>query len=596
MPEYAFELETAAPTRDRPDPAGGPDSAAERRLRGRRLWRLRRSPHRGKLAHSGLPKLVAHVLENRGVGTAAEAQAFLGGRPTSFGDPTLLPGFAAALRLLRGALREGRLVSVYGDFDVDGISSTAILTRSLRDLGGRVLPYIPNREREGYGLNTRAIDSLADRGVEVLVTCDCGTSSLAEVEHARSLGLDVVVVDHHLPPPHLPEATALINPKLPQARYPFQEYATGGVAYRLAECLYESMRRLFPSQRYLPLAALATVADMVPLLGENRELVRRGLAALAATESPGLRALMAAAGIEPAAVGSEAVAFSLAPRINAAGRLADARLALDLLLTEDKDEASSLAASLDALNRERQRLTLAAQARAQELLEKQPDAPLLLVGDAAFHQGIIGLVASRLVEFYGRPAVVYQRGESESRGSCRSIPEYDITAGLRSCAALFQRYGGHRQAAGFTIENGRLEELHERLLEHASRALQGVPLEPSLEIDAEWPLNALRSQEIVWLGKLQPHGSGNPDVMLLSRGVRVTDARPVGEGGRHLRLKLRQGNAGWPAIAFDWGEEAPRPGALLDVVFGLARDRLGPRDSEGAAALQLTVLDMAPSA
>lgn len=557
-------------------------------------WRLRRSPLRGRLAHSGLPKLISLVLENRGIGSTVEAQRFLGGRETRFGDPAALPGFESALAILRAALREGALISVYGDFDADGITSTAILTETLRDLGGRVLPYIPNREREGYGLNLRAIDSLADRGVEVLVTCDCGTSSVREVEYAEGLGIRVVVIDHHLPPHALPQADALVNPKLPTSGYGFIDYSTAGLAFRLAEALYAVARRPFPEPRYAELAALGTVADMVPLLGENRELVRRGLTAIAGTQRPGLRALIDVAGYQPKEITSEAIAFGLAPRLNAAGRLSDARLALDLLLTQEEGTALTLAANIDALNRERQRMTLEAQAVARELVEARPETPILIVGDPGFHQGIIGLVASRLVEAFGRPAAVYQLGDAASRGSCRSIFEYDITAGLRACGDLFERYGGHRQAGGFTIRSDRLAEMEARLTEHAADALEGVDLRPKLEIDAEWPLSDLRSQEIRWMGKLAPFGQGNPDVTLLSRSVTVVDSKEVGEEGRHLRLKLRQGNVVWPAIAFGWEGEVPAEGSLVDIVYSLSADRFGP--SENGGALQLGLLDLRPSA
>jgi single-stranded-DNA-specific exonuclease len=564
------------------------------RLRGRKRWRLRSTPLRGRLAHSGLPKLVAQVLENRGIGSMSEAQRFLGGRDTPLGDSSLLPGFEDALRLLTDAVDAGTPVSVYGDFDVDGITSTAILTETLRDLGGEVLPYIPHREREGYGLNLRAIDYLADRGVGVLMTCDCGTTSIAEVEHARSLGMEVIVVDHHLPPALLPDTPALINPKLPQGRYRFLDYATAGIAFRLAEALYDSSRRAFPEDRYVELAALGTVADMVPLLDENRELVRRGLDAVTRTQRPGLKALIEVSGLKAKSVTSESIAFSLAPRLNAAGRLADARLALELLLTQEEGTARSLAGSIDALNKERQQMTLEAQERARQMLEAAPDAPLTLVGHDAFHQGIIGLVASRLVESFGRPAVVYQRGESESRGSCRSIVEYDITSGLRSCGELFERYGGHKQAGGFTIRNDRLEELEVRLLDHAGTALAGYDLTPTLDIDAEWPLNELRSQEIRWLGKLEPFGQANPEATLLSRNVLVSEARTVGEDGQHLRLKLKAGPVVWPAIAFRWEGELPQEGSRIDVVYSLSADRYGPSDNGGA--LQLSVLDIAVQA
>jgi single-stranded-DNA-specific exonuclease len=523
----------------------------------------------------------------------AEAQRFLGGKETPLGNPSALPGFDSALGLLRNAVRDGRPISVYGDFDVDGITSTTILTETLRDLGAEVLPYIPNREREGYGLNLRAIDYLADRGIRTLVTCDCGTSSIAEVEHARELGLEVIVVDHHLPPSALPEADALVNPKLPQGEYPFIDYSTAGVAYRLAEALYGVHRRSFPEQRYVELAAIGTVADMVPLLGENRELVRRGLAAVTQTQRPGLLALIGVAGLKAKEVTAESIAFSLAPRINASGRLADARLALDMLLTDEEGTALTLAETINALNKDRQRLTLEAQSLARKIVENRPETPLLIVGSEGFHQGIIGLVASRLVEAFGRPAVVMQQGDGESRGSCRSIAAYDITAGLRACADLFERYGGHRQAGGFTVRNNHLAALEERMVEHAAAALDGYDLTPSLDIDAEWALSSLRSQEIRWLARLQPHGQGNPDPLFLSRDVTVVEAKGVGEDNRHLKLKLRNGPVIWPAISFGWEGEMPAEGSQVDLVYSLSADRYGPTDQGGA--LQLTVVDLALS-
>jgi single-stranded-DNA-specific exonuclease len=413
------------------------------------------------------------------------------------------------------------------------------------------------------------------------------------VERARSLGVDVIVVDHHLPPAELPDTSALINPKLPDGRYRFIDYSTAGIAFRLAGALYESALRAFPEARYAELAALGTVADMVPLLEENREVVRRGLEAIAVTERPGLRALISVSGLKPKDVTSESIAFSLAPRINAAGRLADARMALEMLLTDEEGTALSLAANIDALNRERQRMTHEAQEMARVMVESRPDVPLIVTGHEDFHQGIIGLVASRLVETFGRPAVVYQKGAAESRGSCRSITEYDITNGLRSCGELFERFGGHHQAAGFTIRNDRLDALEAALVEHAGQQLAGFDLTPTLDIDAEWPLADLRSQEIKWMNKLQPFGQGNPEVSLLSRNVLVADAKLVGQDGRHLRLRLKSGNVTWPAICFNHESACPEPGSQIDLVYSLSSDRYGP--VEGGGALQLTVLDFAPS-
>ena len=587
--EYTFDLSTAIPE----ILPTGSIAQSDAVQGGRKRWLLRESPHRGRLAHAGLPAVVARVLENRGVSSPAEAQIFLGGKAVALCDSSTIPNFPAALRILATAIEERRLVCVYGDFDVDGITSTAILTETVGDLGGVVLPYIPNRATEGYGLNNAAIESLADRGVEVLVTCDCGTTSTAEIERARGLGLEVVVVDHHVPPAHLPDASALVNPKLRAADKSMPEYASGALAFRLAEALYDAARRPFPENRYLELAALATVADMVPLTGENRELLRRGLEALAKTERPGLRALMEVSGIAPKSVSAEAIGFGLAPRLNATGRLADARLALDLLLTKEEPVAAELAATIDSLNKERQRITREAEELARGIAAKQGDVPLTLLGHPDLHPGVVGLVASRLVELYARPAVVYQQGADESRASCRSIPQYDIVDGLRACGDLFERYGGHSQAGGFTIRNDRLEELQERLLEHAAGVLQGLELAPVLEIDAEWPLQDLRSQEIKWLNKLQPHGMANPDAVFLSRGLTVADASLVGEDKRHLKLKLRGGPVVWPAIAFRWDQDKPAIGQQIDAVFSISADRYG--SSSAGGSLQLNVLDLAPT-
>jgi single-stranded-DNA-specific exonuclease len=595
LPEYVFATQLDQLTATRSLSSPGVESGAAV-TGGRKHWRVRTSPFAGRLAHIGLPELVARVLEVRGIGTKRDAEAFLGGREEPRVDPFLIPGFEMAVRRLRRAVQDCEAVAVYGDFDVDGITATATLTETLNDLGAHARPYIPHREREGYGLNRIAIDVLARDGIRVLVTCDCGTSSVSEVQRARDLGLDVIVVDHHLPPAVLPEATALLNPKLRGSEYGFPEYCSAGLAFRLAGALYEACGRSFPEGRYLDLATLGTIADVVPLLGENRDLVRRGLAAVGDSSRPGLQALMAVAGVKPKQVSAESVAFALAPRLNAAGRLADARLALDLLMAADETTAMTLAEQIDGLNRERQRLTREGQAAAEAMFSEKADLPIAVVGHADFNKGIVGLIASRLVEVFGRPAAVYQIGTEESRGSCRSIAPYDIVAGLESCGDIFERYGGHHQAAGFTISNRNLDALEERLAKHAGQALAGYDLAPSLEIDAEWPLASLRAQEIRFLGKLAPHGAGNPEVTLLSRGVTVVESRNLGDSNQHLRLRLKAGNVTWSAIAFNQPCEAPTAGARVDVVYSLSADRYGPAFEGNGGALQLLVQDFVASA
>jgi single-stranded-DNA-specific exonuclease len=558
-----------------------------------RRWRVRPQTSGNPLAHQGLPDLVALILQLRGIRTKAEAQIFLGGRDLPQRDLYLLPGMREAIARLRQAIKDKESVTVYGDFDVDGITSTATLTESINDLGGCARPYIPNREREGYGLNLRAIESLARSGTSIIVTCDCGTTNLTEIRRARELGMDVIVVDHHTTPPLLPPAAALVNPKLPESGYPFSEYATAGLAYRLAGLLYEACGRSFPSERYLDLAALGTVADLVPLVDENRAIVSQGLDALARTTRPGVAALMRVAGIAPREVSSQAIAFALAPRLNAAGRLDDAVMALELLMTEDERRAETLATLVDDLNRQRQEMTREAEKLARDLTAGRPDVPLTFVGHESFHQGVVGLVASRLVEMFGRPAVVFQAGSELSRGSCRSIAEYDIVGGLRACAELFERFGGHRQAGGFTIRNDRLAELEERLIGHAAGVLAGTELGPFVDVDAEWELARVRGQEIKWLGRLEPYGMANPEPTLLSRDVQVLDAWTVGEDGRHLRLKLRDGAVTWSGILFGWEGEVPPAGSRADVVYSFSTDRYGPRYEGDGGAMQLSLADLA---
>jgi single-stranded-DNA-specific exonuclease len=398
-------------------------------------------------------------------------------------------------------------VTVCGDFDVDGITSTATITEAVNDLVA-ARSYIPNREREGYGLNKAAIESIAAAGTKVLVTCDCGTTNVAEIGRARELGLDVLVLDHHTPPDRLPNATALVNPKLPSSRYLFSEYATAGLAYRFAGALYEACGRSFPDERYLDLAALGTVADLVPLVDENREIVRRGLSAVAGTSRPGVAALMSVAGIDAKQISARAIGFTLGPRLNAAGRLQDAGMALELLMTRDEARAwswqpawtrSTASARHDARG----------EALALEMTSGRATLPLSMVGAREFHQGIVGLVASPRggVRPSGRRV---PDGRRVQRGSCRSIPEYDIVSGLKACGDLFERYGGHRQAGGFTIRNSRLPELEERMVAHAAQALAGVTLGPVLDIARVGPEQRARSGTVAGQAGALRHGQPEP--------------------------------------------------------------------------------------
>jgi single-stranded-DNA-specific exonuclease len=554
-----------------------------------RRWHLRGRFPDGELADAPHQPLIRHLLWHRGFRDAGEVSAFIEARDPG-NDPLLLPDVETAVARLRRAIDGGELIAVYGDFDVDGVTASAILIEAISELGGRVVPYIPDRFGEGYGVNSAAIESLANDGVTLIVTADCGTSSVAEIELARRRRVDTIIVDHHTVPPVLPPAVAIINPKRKDATYPETELSSGGLALRVTQLLYEASGRTLDAERYLDMVALSTVCDMAPLRGENRWLVREGLRALAKARRPGLRQLFEASGCEPAHVTADTIGYVLGPRLNAAGRLAHARLSLDLLLEPDEGVARELALRLCDLNAQRQKATAGAMELAKGLVAEQPAGqPLIFIGHEAIPSGIVGLVAGRLMEEHHRPTVVYERGETTSRASCRSIPEFDITGALRNVASLMVRFGGHRAAAGFTIENENLEALRESLLQQAGEALTGVDLTPLIEVDAAIPLGRVNGDLVRSLSSMAPFGIGNPEPVFLSRGLEVRDVRVIGEDSKHLRLQLRDGRVTWPAVAFGFGESELETGHKLDVVYTFSADR------GGDGALELRVADFAPS-
>lgn len=570
---------------------------------GARHWRLRGRFPEGELASAPYPPLVRHLLWHRGIRTVIEATAFMDPSHADANDPLLLPDAQPALDRLQQAIRNDELIAVYGDFDVDGVTASAILIEGLRGLGARVEPYLPDRFSEGYGVNNAAIDTLAKSGARVMITADCGTSSIDEIAHATSLGVDTIIADHHTVPPQLPAALAVVNPKRADNRYPETELASGGLTFKLMSALYDAMGRHYDADKYLDLVALSTVCDMAPLRGENRILVQRGLAALAHTQRPGLTALMEAAGVEAARVDADSIGYALGPRLNAAGRLAHARMALDLLLERDPSTAMTRAFELTALNKQRQDATAAALKLARDLLaEEDQGAPLIFIGHCDIPSGIVGLVAGRLTEHHHRPSVVYERGETTSRASCRSIPEFDITAALRRHGELMVRFGGHRAAAGFTVENDNLPALKEAMLAEAARDLADVDLTPVIDIDAAIPLSRVKGELIRQISRMAPFGQENPTPTFLSRNLEIVDVKIIGDEGHHLRLRLKDDQTGvrpggrvtWPAIAFGVGADNietmnPQPGQHYDVVYSFSADR----GSNGG--LELMVQDLAPS-
>lgn len=545
-------------------------------------------------AWAGVPNLLVQLLYNRRI--APEwARQFLEGGELGY-DPLgaqPLLGMREAVDRLTRAIEKGERIAVFGDFDADGVTATVLLVQVLAGLGAQVEPYIPHRVDEGYGLNIDALRSLYKRGVRAVVTVDCGIRSLQEVAAAEP-HLSLIVTDHHEPGRHLPPATAVINPKQPGCPYPFKGLAGVGVAFKLAQALLRAMeshaaRAGLSAESLLDLVALGTVSDLAPLLGENRLLVRRGLAVLNESARPGVEALMANAGLRRGQVDATAIGFRLGPRLNAAGRLESAMVAYDLLAGRDPLQARAGAAQLGEMNRLRQELTEATFAEAEaQVQERDPAAPLLFVAGESFNPGIVGLAASRLAEAHYRPAVVVELGDEESRGSCRSIREFHITEALDLCQDLLVRHGGHAAAAGFTVATRNLEELRRRLLEIAAERLDGADLRPELQIDAELPLEEVDWATLELLQQMEPCGVDNPLPVLLSRGVPVTGVRPVGSDGKHLRLTLRDGRrVSWDAMFWRQGERAGDIPGRIDVAYTLEA-----HDWNGTRRLQLNVQDL----
>ena len=553
---------------------------------------------RARLSH--IHPLIVQILYNRGVSDPEEADAFLNG-VGRFSDPFRMLGVRRAVDRIRDALRGGERIVVYGDFDADGVTATALLVQALTALGGEAVPYIPHRVDEGYGLNCDALDKVAAAGARVVITVDCGIRSPEEVAYGKDLGLDMIVTDHHSIGPGLPPALAVINPKQPGDPYPFKDLAGVGIAFKLAQALLIAEQREplgrsavgLEERDLLDLVALGTVADLAPLIGENRALVQRGLVELNRPRRPGIQAMLAEAGIEPGRVDATAIGFVLGPRINAAGRLDTAQHSYDLLTAADVLTAKGLAERLSQLNRERQDRTRYLVDRAREQIDALgPGRDLYLIVDPKFEPGIVGLVAGRLTEELYRPALVAEQGEDVTHGSARSIPEFNITAALDECRDLLVRHGGHAAAAGFTVRNENLPALRAQLEAIAARELAGQDLQPSLGIDAVVQLSDLDWAVQEKLAQLEPCGYANPQPVLASLGVGLTVQRQVGTDRRHLKLTVvdpRTGQA-WDAIAFrqgDWfGHLPPR----IDLAYTLEVNEF-----KGERSLQLNVKDIRPA-
>ncbi|MBI2852344.1 MAG: single-stranded-DNA-specific exonuclease RecJ [Chloroflexi bacterium] len=545
-------------------------------------------PHGHALTSCGFSRLITQLLYNRGFSGPDQADTFLSKDSRLAGDPALLPDMHQAVSRIYRALLSGEKVAVYGDFDADGITSTALMVEGLAMLGCHAIPYIPHRLTEGHGVKTAALEALSRQGISLVITVDCGITAVPEIKKARKLGLDVIVTDHHTPLVDLPPAFAVVDPRLPDSRYPFAELAGVGVVYKLLQALFQGMGREKCLDVLTDLVALGTVADMMPLLGENRYLVSQGLKLMNSSPRLGLVEMALQFRRNGAEIDTEAISWMIAPRLNAAGRLDHAMGSYRLLTTNSPEEARELATWLEQKNAERQGLTSKYQTKAREQVTSRGLTPLLFVTSIDFPSGICGLVAGRLVEEFYRPAAVLKTGEQFCGGSCRSIPEFNIIRALGQCRSLFTHFGGHAQAAGFSMLTRNLPFLESALQQIAADELAGVDLRPRLDIDTEVRLGELGGDTYPTLQKLAPFGQGNPVPVFVSRAVKVLDVRQMGNG-EHLRLKLKQGEVVWDAVAFNLGGCLGEIVHPLDIVFSLEKDSWS-----GDGRLRLNVLDFAP--
>jgi single-stranded-DNA-specific exonuclease len=515
--------------------------------------------------------LVASMLINRGLETVEAARCFLYEKD-QFHDPYLLKGMDKAVARILEAIKKQEPILIFGDYDADGVSSTTVLMITLRDLGANVQFYIPNRFTEGYGPNENAFRHAAEIGIKLIITVDTGIAAVHEANIAKQLGLDLIITDHHEPGPTLPEALAIIHPKLPDSIYPFRELAGVGVAFKLAHALYGQL-----PEHLLEIAVIGTIADLVSLKDENRLIAKRGLEKLKVTKNIGLRSILKRAGVDPISINEETIGFTLAPRINAVGRLESANLAVQLLLTEDKDEAESLAEEMDTLNKTRQSIVNTITLEAIEEVEKNfpiTDNKVLVIGKVGWNAGVIGIVASRLVDKFYRPTIIlsYDQEKGLAKGSARSIAGFNLFQNLSTCQEILPHFGGHPMAAGMTLKIEDVSELRSRLNSLAEDQLLDDDFIPVTMLDEEIQLSEINLSTLDELNLLSPFGMDNPKPKVAINEAQIASIRKIGSDQKHLKLTITEGDSSLDGVGFGIGHlfEHISPSSKISLIGELS--------------------------
>ena len=533
---------------------------------------------------------LSQILFNRGIITTVEAENYFK-KIGSISNPFKMKDMDVAVERIITAIKMREKIAVYGDYDVDGVTVTAVLVQVIKQLNGDVCEYIPNRFDEGYGLNIEALDLLAESGIDLIITVDCGIRSIKEIDHALSKGLEMIITDHHEPLSVLPQCQAIISPKRDGDTYPEKNLAGVGIAYKLVEALLSKMdNHGLRVEDWLDLVAIGTVADLVPLTGENRALVKAGLKEVRFGRRPGVRSLAGVAGRDVQQIKSSDIGFMLGPRLNAAGRLDSALQAYELLSTQEMSKSGLLAQKLDDQNRFRQQITTEMMVEAETQIEQCGDDLLLFAVHKEFNEGVVGLVASRLTEKYYRPSIICHKGEEVSKASCRSIKVFHITHALDRVSHLLVRHGGHSMAAGFTVENEHLEELIENLRQIAEEEIGREDLIPVINADIEVELKDLHPNILKEIDLLEPTGIANPGVLFVSRNLDVKYCKRVGADKTHLRLSVSDGTFTFNCIAFRLGDWADHMPEKVDLLFSYERNSF-----QGNTTLQLRVVDIQAS-
>ncbi len=544
-----------------------------------------------------LPEALAAILIRRGYDDPPSAKAFLRPRLDDLHDPWSMADMSKAVDRVSAAIDSEEPLLVHGDYDVDGVCSTTLLTRALRELGAKVEPFVPNRLEHGYDFGPAGLARAVETDSRLILTCDCGISATETVAAARREGIDVVVSDHHTPPPELPPATAILNPHRSDCAYPERVLCGAGVAFKLLHALFERRGRSVEDlYKYLDLVAIPTIADLVPLTGENRVIARFGLKVLQRTPNPGLRALLRVSGLKTdRPINAGQIAFVIGPRLNAVGRMGEAMRGVHLLLTDDHTEAAAVAELVDAENRIRREVDRATLEEAKEMLADTFDPATdraIVLASHDWHRGVIGIVASRIVESFYRPTVLISLDGDSGRGSGRSIPRFDLYEALKACDSHLVQFGGHRAAAGLQIRSSDIDAFREALNGVAHERLTPEDLQPRLRVDHEMPLSEVTAQLWRFLAHFGPYGQGNPKPVFRAHDVPLR-APPVVVGEDHLRLRIDVGEGATPeAIAFGQAGEVEwlTASSRVDLTF-----QIGMREWQGIEAVQAQVLDVRPS-